>query len=82
MTKEKHSYTYYGAIDEVFPYKYRVLPVAWYFNSKSCSCSLIISMLCSTADFVSTGYCCIVFEVLTLKAVILIFTQPLRSSRI
>ena len=48
------------------------LPVSWYFISSVCvylcSCMHIMSILCSTADAVSSGSWPILFKVLTLRA--------------
>ena len=52
------------------------LPVSWYLISSVCvhlcSCMHIISILCSTADEVSSGSCPILFKVLTLNVAICI----------
>ena len=52
------------------------LPVSWYLISSVCvylcSCMHIMSILCSTADTVSSGNCPILFKVLTLTVAICI----------
>ena len=52
------------------------LPVSWYLISSVCvylcSCMHIMSILCSTADTVSSGSCPILFKVLTLNVAICI----------
>ena len=52
------------------------LPVSWYLISSVCvylcSCMHIMSILCSTADAVSSGSCPILFKVLTLNVTICI----------
>ena len=50
------------------------LPVSWYLISSVCvylcSCMNIMSILCSTADAISSGSCPILFKVLTLNVAI------------
>ena len=50
------------------------LPVSWYLISSVCvylcSCMHIMSILCSTADAISSGSCPILFKVLTLNVAI------------
>ena len=50
------------------------LPVSWYLLSSVCvylcSCMHIMSILCSSADAISSGSCPILFKVLTLKVAI------------
>ena len=50
------------------------LPVSWYLISSMCvhlcSCMHIMSILCSTADAISSGSCLILFKVLTLNVAI------------
>ena len=50
------------------------LSVSWYFISSvcvhPCSCMHIMSILCSTADAISSGSCPILFKVLTLNVAI------------
>ena len=50
------------------------LPVSWYLISSvcvyMCSCMHIISILCSTADAISSSSCPILFKVLTLNVTI------------
>ena len=50
------------------------LPVSWYLISSVCvylcSCMQIISILCSSADAISSGSCPILFKVLTLNVAI------------
>ena len=50
------------------------LPVSWYLISSVCvhlcSCMHIMSILCSTADEISSGSCPILFKVLTLNVAI------------
>ena len=52
------------------------LPVSWYLISSVCvylcSCMDFMSILCSTADAVSSGSCLILFKVLTLNVAICI----------
>ena len=52
------------------------LPVSWYLISLVCvylcSCMHIMSILCSTADAISSGSCPILFKVLTLNVTICI----------
>ena len=53
---------------------YHPLPVSWYLISSVyvylCSCMHIMSILCSTADAISSGSCPILFKVLTLNVAI------------
>ena len=50
------------------------LPVSWYLISSECvylcSCMHIMSILCSSADAISSGSCSILFKVLTLNVAI------------
>ena len=50
------------------------LPVSWYLISSECvylcSCMHIMSILCSSADAISSGSCPILFRVLTLNVAI------------
>ena len=50
------------------------LPVSWYLISSEyvylCSCMHIMSILCSSADAISSGSCPILFKVLTLNVAI------------
>ena len=50
------------------------LPVSWYLISSVCvylcSCMHVMSILCSTADAISSGSCPILFKVLTLNVTI------------
>ena len=81
---EKHSYTSYGDMDEVFhadaKKNVHLFVISWYFNSISLwqylySCTHIMSIIFSAVDSVSSVSLFIVYEVLKLNIAML--TMPL-----